>query len=110
MVVPCAATDDDKPSSAPEAVEVLAPEDIPVVLNVPTVLDSPVIETDDEMPSCQKSTRDRQREAIQYSLIVGLAMDLPYDINIPIALGAATGVYLECKIKRARANRRAEQH
>ena len=48
------------------------------------------------------------REVAQYSLIVGIAMDLPYSINLAAAVGAMAGVYIDCHIKKARNNNRTE--
>ncbi len=63
---------------------------------------------DEEGPRCFRDTRKESREVAQYSLIVGIAMDLPYSINLAAAVGAMAGVYIDCHIKKARNNNRTE--
>ncbi len=110
VAAPCAATDDEpaSPSAPPaEAVEVMPVEHLPIVAEVP----SSAHETPDaEAPGCYRQTREDALHFVPYVLIVGIAMDLPAQINLPAAMGGMAGVYLGCKIKKTRAARRASSN
>ena len=108
VVVPCAATDDDKPSEKPEAVEVLAPRELPLSAAVPDILDAPVIADDEERPGCREETRWESIQLAQYFMVVGLVMDVPPTWNIYGSLALSSGVYIQCKVRRAREKRRSE--
>ena len=113
VATPAAATDDDKPTNAPVAVEVLGVEEIPFTLAVPASLDSvldSVAAEADTPPGCYRQMKEYQLEVMQYGLIVSIAADVPMEYGVALGGIGILSRYADCKIRKRRANRGAEQH
>ena len=108
VATPAAATDDEKPTDAPTAVEVLDVETLPISAEVPKELAHKVV-SEEEPVQCWRDNEMKHLQLMQYGLVVGIAFDAgPYGSFLGMAY--VLGNYTRCKIKKRRANRGAEQH
>ena len=100
VAAPVTATDDDKPVEKPTAVEVLPPQEIKLEIEPLATMPEPSAVNDEE-PGCFAQTRGQAMHLVPYTLIVGIALELPADINFAGALGGVIGAYAGCHVERA---------
>ena len=102
VAAPSAATNDEpatQNAGPTVAVEIMPLEYLPIAVEIPSsVQEMPAVET----AGCFRKTRENARHLVPYTLIVGIAMELPYELNLTTATGALTGAWIGCKIKKAR--------
>lgn len=100
MASPVLAAEEDPPIEA-KPVLVLAPEVLPVTKALPEPrMDIPV--PDEKPPGCWKSMKNERLEAMQYTMLIGLVMELPADIVLPATLSVPPMMYLGCRIQQKR--------
>ncbi len=102
VAVPSTATKDElatQNSESAVAVEIMPLEYLPITVEIPSsVQEMPTVKT----VGCFRKTREDALHLVPYTLIVGIAMELPYELNLTTTAGALTGVWLGCKIKKVR--------